>query len=127
MPSAFVVRMARAFDELRNEQPPESDDERGASDRSGPVSLTDALRGIDVRIWAELGRTQLGLGQALELPIGAVVDLDRPADAPLDLFVNGLCFGHGHLLVTSDGEWAIQIDSLATPAARKPAPAPSTA
>ncbi len=30
VPSAFVVRMARAFDEMRNEQPTESDDERGA-------------------------------------------------------------------------------------------------
>ncbi len=60
-------------------------------------------------MWAELGRTQLPLGAALELPVGSVVDLDRTADAPVDLFVNGLCFGHGHLLVTEDGEWAIEV------------------
>ena len=91
----------------------------------GPVSLREALHDVGVRVWAELGRTYLPLGQALDLPIGAVVDLDRAADAPIDLFVNGLCFGHGHLLVTSDGEWAVQVQSLITPAPRKLASAAS--
>jgi flagellar motor switch/type III secretory pathway protein FliN len=53
------------------------------------------------------------LGQALELPLGAVVDLDRASDAAVDLFVNGLRFGHGHLLVTDDGEWAIRLEKVA--------------
>ena len=125
VPSAFVVRMARAIDELSVEStagpgdtPGGSGD--GASD-GGSVSLTEALSDINLRVWAELGRTQLALGQALELPIGAVVDLDRSADAPVDLFVNGLCFGHGYLLVTEDGEWAIQVTEISNPSVRKPA------
>jgi flagellar motor switch protein FliN/FliY len=89
----------------------------------GSVSLTEALTDINLRVWAELGRTRLALGQALELPIGAVVDLDRSADAPVDLFVNGLCFGQGHLLVTDDGEWAIEVRQLTNPTVRKLAPA----
>ena len=36
-----------------------------------------------------------------------MVELDRPADAPVDLFVNGVRFAQGHLLVTDDGEWAL--------------------
>ncbi len=123
VPSAFVLRMARALDEMNLD---EGSDANGAGDSdadghklpSGPVSLTEALNDVSVRVWAELGRTYLPLGQALELPIGAVVDLDRAADSPLDLFVNGLCFGHGHLLVTDDGEWAVQVESLITPAPR---------
>jgi flagellar motor switch protein FliN/FliY len=120
VPSAFVVRMARAIDEMSIDQPGANDaagraaagGELGGPDGDGAVSLTDALRDINLRVWAELGRTRLALGQALELPVGAVVDLDRAADAPVDLFVNGLCFGHGHLLVTDDGEWAICVDAL---------------
>ncbi len=124
VPSAFVVRMARALDEMSLEQSPrdDGDGEPGngrAAAPGGPISLTDALQGVAVRVWAELGRTHLPLGQALELPIGAVVDLDRSADAPLDLFVNGLCFGHGHLLVTNEGEWAVQVETLVSPAPRK--------
>ena len=73
VPSAFVVRMARALDEMelrqrRRRRGGRSGAPRGDGD--GPVSLDEALRGVDVRVWAELGRTRFGLGQALELPVG---------------------------------------------------------
>jgi flagellar motor switch protein FliN/FliY len=125
VPSAFVVRMARAIDELSLETAPAAEDARARHGvrGDGSVSLTEALTDINLRVWAELGRTRLALGQALELPIGAVVDLDRSADAPVDLFVNGLCFGQGHLLVTDDGEWAIEVRQLTNPTVRKLAPA----
>jgi flagellar motor switch protein FliN/FliY len=115
VPSAFVVRMARALDELDAEQP-FADDEKGSpsgADRNGStesVALVEALGEIKLRVWAELGRTHLALGRALGLPLGSVVELDRPADAPLDLFVNGVRFAQGHLIVTDDGEWAFQCD-----------------
>jgi flagellar motor switch protein FliN/FliY len=41
-----------------------------------------------------------------------VVELDRPADAPVDLYVNGVRFAQGHLIVTDDGEWAFQCDAV---------------
>ena len=113
VPRAFVVRMARALDELDSEQ--SDDDLLGGetAERGGAsVALVEALSGIKVRVWAELGRTQLGLSRALGLPLGAVVELDHAADAPVDLFVNGLRFAQGHLIVTDDGEWAFQCDSV---------------
>ena len=112
VPSAFVVRMVRAIDELGGE--PSFADASGANERgeSGTTSLSDALQEVSLRVWAELGRTELELGRAVELPFGAVVDLDRRADAPVELFVNGLRFASGRLLVTDDGEWAIEIAQL---------------
>jgi flagellar motor switch protein FliN/FliY len=121
VPSAFVVRMARAIDELGLEQATvagESGEPGSAGELGVSVSLSETLEGIKLRVWAELGRTELALGHALELPVGAVVDLDCGAEAPVDLFVNGLCFGQGHLLVTEDGEWAIQVQSLNNPTVR---------
>jgi flagellar motor switch protein FliM len=76
-----------------------------------PDSLARML-GVPVRVWAELGRTTLPLGHALELPPGTVLELDQAAEAPIELFVNGLCFAHGTLELTADGEWAVQIDTL---------------
>ncbi|HEV3322018.1 MAG TPA: FliM/FliN family flagellar motor switch protein, partial [Solirubrobacteraceae bacterium] len=58
---------------------------------------------VQVRVWAELGRTTLPLGQALELPPGTVVELDQGAESPIELFVNGTRFAHGTLL-DADGE-----------------------
>jgi flagellar motor switch protein FliM len=72
----------------------------------------EILRSIFVRVWAELGRTHLPLGGALELTPGAVVELDQPVDAPVELFANGLCFANGSLVVTPDGEWGVQVDAL---------------
>ena len=63
-------------------------------------------------MWAELGRARMPLGTALGLPVGAVVDLDRAADAPVDLYVNGTRFARGQLVVTDDGEWAVSLDGL---------------
>lgn len=70
------------------------------------------LRNIFVRVWAELGRTHISLGTALELAPGAVVELDQDAQAPVELFANGLCFASGSLVVTGEGEWGVQVDRL---------------
>lgn len=123
VPNAFVVRMARAIDEISMEQTA-ADYSNQAGDGDGldvGVPITEKLGEINLRVWAELGRTQLPIGEALELPIGSVVDLDRTADSPVDLFINGLCFGHGNLRVTEDGEWAIEVLALNKPVVRKPA------
>jgi flagellar motor switch protein FliN len=124
VPSAFVMRMARAIDQGFDEPsgdpaslPPQQSPGGDGTDpeTSGTVGLTEALTDIRLRVWAELGRTRLPLGHAVDLPLGAVVDLDCAADSPVNLFVNGLRLAQGHLLVTDDGEWAVSLDSLVGP------------
>jgi flagellar motor switch protein FliN/FliY len=127
VPSAFVVRMARALDQLGTEAP--GHDGRGdGTDRTvgSSVALLDALGDIKLRVWAELGRAELPLGDALGLPLGAVVELDQAADAPIDLFVNGMRFARGRLIVTDDAEWAFALDEVSghPAAAAQPAPIP---
>ena len=121
VPAAFVVRMARAIDELSAERAGAEPSGSGASAPGGAagadttphsVALEEALGAINLRVWAELGRSRMPLGSALGLPVGAVLDLDRPADAPVDLYVNGVRFARGQLFVTDDGEWAVSLDAL---------------
>ena len=124
IPNAFVVRMARALAEHGVEHVAggtaggQFGDER---------SLDDALRDIRVRVWAELGRTHVPLGQAPELPPGAVLELDRKADDPVDLYVNGLRFGSGQLVLTDEGEWALRLLEVAGREAPTPTPDPEGA
>lgn len=120
VPSAFVVRMARAIDEQRLDAAAEREgDESQARSQQGqgfgPVDLHEALADIRLRVWAELGRTHMPLASTLGLPLGAVIDLDCAANAPVDLFVNGLPFAQGHLLVTDDGQWAVRLETLRGP------------
>jgi flagellar motor switch protein FliM len=70
------------------------------------------LHSIFVRVWAELGRTHLPLGAALELTAGSVLELDQSADAPVELFANGLCFANGSLVITGEGAWGVQVAEL---------------
>jgi flagellar motor switch protein FliN/FliY len=114
IPNAFVVRMTRAFDEQGAEQlSGGATPARPAGAAPGEQqSLGDALRDIRVRVWAELGRTRVPLGQAPELPPGAVLELDRKADDPVDLYVNGLRFARGQLVLTDEGEWALRLDQV---------------
>jgi flagellar motor switch protein FliN len=127
VPNAFVLRMTRALGEQGTEQL--SGDgglsALGIARRAEPGeerALDDALRDIRVRVWAELGRTRVSLGAAPELPPGAVLELDRKADDPVDLYVNGLRFASGRLVLTDEGEWALRLEEVAgrttpTPAA----------
>jgi len=81
---------------------------RSAGDFDGRAILDS----IFIRVWAELGRTHLALGRALELTQGAVVALDQAVEQPVELFANGLCFANGTLVVTSEGHWGVQIGEL---------------
>lgn len=85
-----------------------------AAGGSGPgdAGLAEALGELRLRVWAEIGRTRVPLGRALELPPGAVVELDRAVDDPVEVFVNGLLFARGALVITDDGEWAIRLSSI---------------
>ena len=43
-------------------------------------------------------------------PPGAVVELDRQADEPIDLYVNGTLFATGRLVVVDGTDWAVRIE-----------------
>ncbi len=113
----------RAEEETRSKSPTAEQQEDGGDPQVG-ASSGDAegahptperlqrMLGIPVRVWAELGRTTIPLGSALELPPGAVVELDQAAEASIELFANGMRFAHGALQVSSEGEWAVQIEGL---------------
>jgi flagellar motor switch protein FliN len=71
----------------------------------------DALMDVGVRVWAEIGRTRMPLADAVALGEGTLVDLDREHHEPIDLFVNGLRYARGRLVMV-DGEWALTVDEI---------------
>jgi flagellar motor switch protein FliN/FliY len=109
VPNAFVVRLSRALDELDAEvaEAPAHPEPLPATPAGGP-----SLAGIPVRVWAELGRTQMPSAELVGLPPGAVVELDRQADEPIDLYVNGTLFATGRLMVVDGTDWAVRIETV---------------
>ena len=118
VPSAFVTRVGQAMDEFSSEDSAAAAGSSAA--QGGPRDVEETLRGITMRVWAELGRTRLPLSDTLTLPLGAVVELDKHADAPVDLYVNGLRFAQGTLMVDDNGHWTIRLTEMES---WEPAPA----
>jgi flagellar motor switch protein FliN len=109
VPNAFVVRMSGALDELGSELPPP---DAGAAGGGQAVAGSPSLAGITVRVAAELGRARMASADIVGLPGGAVVELDRGADEPIDLYVNGRRFATGRLMVVDGSDWAVRIETI---------------
>jgi flagellar motor switch protein FliN/FliY len=105
--------MTRAFDEIGTTVPTSDATQRATGTAGG--AGTPSLAGIPVRVWAELGRAQLPSAHVVGLPTGAVVELDKQADEPIDLYVNGRRFATGRLVVADGADWAVRIEHVLGP------------
>lgn len=109
IPNAFVVRLSNALDGIAAADPV------ALAAPGVPGSVTHALKGLTVRLTASLGRAELPVRDVLAVGAGAVVELDRGVDEPIDLFLNGAPFATARLVVADDGEWAVRIDEILIP------------
>jgi flagellar motor switch protein FliN/FliY len=57
---------------------------------------------VPVSLSIELGSCQLPMREVLQLCVGSVVQLDKPADAPVELSVNGKLIARGEVVVIED-------------------------
>ena len=55
-----------------------------------------------MEVTVEIGRTRMSLGSLLGLAPGQVVELDRPAGSPVDLYVNGTLLARGEVVVVDE-------------------------
>ena len=69
------------------------------------------LADIHLDVTAQLGSAELTVSELLELTPGAVIELDRLAGQPLDLFVNGSLFARADVIVVDD-TYAVQITEI---------------
>jgi flagellar motor switch protein FliN/FliY len=68
---------------------------------TSPANLNLVLD-VPVSLTIELGSCQLPMKEVLQLNIGSVVQLDKPADAPVELSVNGKLIARGEVVVVED-------------------------
>jgi flagellar motor switch protein FliN/FliY len=60
------------------------------------------LSAVPVDVSVEVGRTRMTVGETLELREGSVITLDRLADEPVDLLVNGTPIARGEVVVIDE-------------------------
>jgi flagellar motor switch protein FliN/FliY len=87
----------------------------GAADKAD-VSL-DMILDVPVTLAMEVGRTRISIRNLLQLNQGSVVELDRAAGEPLDVFVNGTLVAHGEVVVINE-KFGIRLTDVISPAER---------
>lgn len=66
------------------------------------VSSIDLLRDVELNVKIELGRSRMLVEEVLKLSEGSVVELDKLAGDPVDVFVNERLVARGEVLVLND-------------------------
>jgi flagellar motor switch protein FliN len=77
----------------------------------------EVILDVPVTLSMEVGRTRIPIRNLLQLNQGSVVELDRAAGEPLDVFVNGTLVAHGEVVVVNE-KFGIRITDVVSPAER---------
>ncbi len=77
----------------------------------------DVILDVSVSLSMEAGRTRVPIRNLLQLNQGSVVELDRAAGEPLDVYVNGTLIAHGEVVVVND-KFGIRLTDVISPAER---------
>lgn len=80
------------------------------SNNSSPANL-DILMDVPVGLTVELGSCQLPMRDVLQLNVGSVVQLDKVADAPVEMHVNQKLVARGEVVVV-ENRFGIKITEL---------------
>ena len=75
----------------------------------------DLILDFEVPVSVRFGRREMTLGDILKLGNGALIELDRSADDPVELLVNQSLLAKGEVVV-ADGHYAIRITQVESPA-----------
>jgi flagellar motor switch protein FliN/FliY len=89
----------------------------GGADASARDVNLEVILDVPVTLSMEVGRTRIPIRNLLQLNQGSVVELDRAAGEPLDVFVNGTLVAHGEVVVVND-KFGIRLTDVISPAER---------
>jgi flagellar motor switch protein FliN/FliY len=81
--------------------------------RDAQVSSIDLLRDVELNVKIELGRSRMLVEDVLKLSEGAVVELDKLAGDPVDVFVNDRLVARGEVLVLNDN-FCVRVNEIVT-------------
>ena len=95
----------------------------GSLESSVPVSPAydnsnlNLMLDIKINLHVELGRTTMNIKEILELGRGTVLELDRLAGEPVDLFANGKLIARGEVVVIEDN-FGLRVTNIVSPQER---------
>jgi flagellar motor switch protein FliN/FliY len=105
--SAYAEAQTAEFGALKDES---------VADPRSDINM-DVILDVPVTLSMEVGRTRVPIRNLLQLNQGSVVELERVAGEPLDVFVNGTLIAHGEVVVVNE-KFGIRLTDVISPAER---------
>ncbi len=78
----------------------------------------DFLNDVPITLTIEVGRTQIKIRDLLNLSKDSIVDLNKGAGEPVDIFANGKLISKGNI-ITANGKYCVRLTSIAQPVIEK--------
>jgi flagellar motor switch protein FliN/FliY len=90
-----------------------------ASSSSGVASDAnlDLILDVQVTLSLEVGRARIPIRNLLQLNQGSVVELERVAGEPLDVYVNGTLVAQGEVVVVNE-RFGVRLTEVVSPSER---------
>ncbi len=89
----------------------------GPGTASGESQNLDLLLDVEIPISVEVGRAQMSLEEVLKLVPGSVIALDKKAEEPVDLRVNGKLVARGEVVLVDDN-YGLRVTQIVDAAGR---------
>ena len=83
---------------------------------AGDLNL-DVILDVPVQLSLDVGRTRIPIRNLLQLTAGSVVELERAAGEPMDVYVNGTLIAQGEVVVVNE-KFGIRLTDVISPSER---------
>src|SRR5579883_2908607 len=70
------------------------------------------LNNVSITLTIEIGRAQIKIRDLLKLSKGSIVELNKSAGEPVDIYANGKLIAMGNI-ITANGKYCVRITSIA--------------
>ena len=83
----------------------------------GPHPDLEFILDIPLEVWVEIGRTRMTINELLKLTQGSIIELNKLAGEPVEIYVNGKLMGRGEVVVVND-RFGVRLTEILTPQER---------
>ncbi len=119
-PEAAMAQAQRAVDSIRAaaDAPPSGlelpDFAEGARGQPHDPAALSLLRDVNLQVKVELGRTRMYVEDVLRLNENSIIELDKLAGDPVDIYVNDRPVARGEVLVVNDN-FCVRVSEIIRP------------
>lgn len=114
--NAFVetAQSSATNDSITAEVTAESTTDTSETTQSEPlldINKMGILNDVSITLSIEIGRSQIKIRDLLKLTKGAIIELDKLAGEPVDVYANGKLISKGNI-ITANGKYCVRLTSV---------------